>query len=161
MTELTATVSSIRAVVGSVMIFHAETEAGQRVRMVAHRDFTIQPGEYRSFTGHWESYKQAGNQFAVEETRMADVTEAVLKTFLVNQSGIGEATARKLIKHFGVDLPDLLDSGNVEALSVVPGIGEAIRLNLCSLRWLHHRRCSMPTICLCSSSMKHPWLIYL
>lgn len=128
MTDLTATVSSIRAVVGSVMIFHAETEAGQRVRMVAHRDFTIQPGEYRSFTGHWESYKQAGNQFAVEETRIADVTEAVLKTFLVNQSGIGEATARKLIKHFGVVLPDLLDSGNVEALSVVSGIGEAIAL---------------------------------
>lgn len=126
--ELTATVSSIRAVVGSVMVFHAETEAGQRVRMVAHRDFTIQPGEYRRFVGHWESYKQAGNQFAVEETRIADVTEAVLKTFLVNQSGIGEATARKLIKHFGADLPDLLDSANVEALSVVSGVGEAIAL---------------------------------
>lgn len=128
MMELTATVSSIRAVVGSVMVFHAETEAGKRFRMVAHRDFTIQPGEYRSFAGHWECYKQAGNQFAVEETRIADVTEAVLKTFLVNQSGIGEATARKLIKHFGADLPDLLDSANVEALSVVSGIGEAIAL---------------------------------
>lgn len=128
MMELTATVSSIHAVVGSVMVFHAETEAGKRVRMVAHRDFTIQPGEYRSFAGHWESYKQAGNQFAVEETRIADVTEAVLKTFLVNQSGIGEATARKLIKHFGANLPDLLDSANVEALSVVSGIGEAIAL---------------------------------
>jgi exodeoxyribonuclease V alpha subunit len=128
MMEIAATVSSVRAVVGSVMVFHAETESGQRIRMVAHRDFNIQPGEYRSFTGHWESYKQAGNQFAVEETGIADVTEAVLKTFLVNQSGIGEATARKLIKHFGVDLPDMLDSANVEALSVVSGIGEAIAL---------------------------------
>lgn len=128
MKELTATVSSIGAIVGVVMVFHAETEAGKRIRMVAHRDFTIQPGEYRSFAGHWESYKQAGNQFAVEETRIADVTEAVLKTFLVNQSGIGEATARKLIKHFGANLPDLLDSANVEALSVVSGIGEAIAL---------------------------------
>lgn len=128
MMELTATVSSIGAVVGVVMVFHAETEAGKRIRMVAHRDFTIQPGEYRSFAGHWESYKQAGNQFAVKETRIADVTEVVLKTFLVNQSGIGEATARKLIKHFGANLPDLLDSANVEALSVVSGIGEAIAL---------------------------------
>lgn len=128
MMELTATVSSIHAVVGSVMVFHAITETDQRVRMVAHRDFTIQPGEYRSFVGHWESYKQAGNQFSVEETRIADVTDAVLKSFLVNQSGIGEATARKLIKHFGANLPDLLDSANVEALSVVSGIGEAIAL---------------------------------
>lgn len=128
MMELTATVSSIRAVIGSVMVFHAETEAGKRVRMVAHRDLTIQPGEYRSFVGHWESYKQAGSQFTVAETRIAEVTEAVLKTFLVNQSGIGEATARKLIKHFGADLPDLLDRANVEALSVVSGIGEAIAL---------------------------------
>lgn len=128
MMELTATVSSIHAIVGSVMVFHAETEAGKRVRMVAHRDFTIQPGEYRSFAGQWESYKQAGGQFAVEESRIADVSEAMLKTFLVNQSGIGEATARKLIKHFGADLPDLLDSANVEALSVVSGIGEAIAL---------------------------------
>jgi len=128
MMELTATVSSIRAVVGSVMVFHAETDVGKRVRMVAHRDFTIQPGEYRSFAGNWESYKQAGNQFSVQETRIANVTESVLKTFLVNQSGIGEATARKLIKHFGADLPDLLDSADVEALSVVSGVGEAIAL---------------------------------
>lgn len=128
MMELTATVSSIHFVVGSVMVFHAETESGKRIRMVAHRDFSIQPGEYRRFAGQWESYKQAGKQFAVEETRIADVSDAMLKTFLVNQSGIGEATANKLIKHFGVDLPDLLDSANVEALSSVPGIKEAIAL---------------------------------
>ena len=128
MMELIATVSSIHAIVGSVMVFHAETEAGKRVRMVAHRDFTIQPGEYRRFAGQWESYKQAGKQFAVEDTRIADVSDAMLKTFLVNQSGIGEATASKLIKHFGADLPDLLDSANVEALSGVPGIKEATAL---------------------------------
>lgn len=126
--QLTAIVSSIHAVVGSAMVFHAKTEGGDRVRMVAHRDFMIQPGEYRSFFGNWASYKQAGKQFAVEETHIADVSEAMLKTFLVNQSGIGEATANKLIKHFGGDLPDLLDSANVEALSVVPGIKEAIAL---------------------------------
>jgi len=128
MMELGAIVSSIHAIVGSMMVFHANTEAGKRVRMVAHRDFTIQPGEYRSFAGKWENYKQAGKQFAVEETRIVDVTEAMIKTFLVNQSGIGQATARKLIKHFGADLPDLLDSANVEALSGVSGIGEAIAL---------------------------------
>lgn len=128
MMQLTATVSSIHAVIGSAMVFHAETEGGKRVRMVAHRDFMIQSGEYRSFVGHWESYKQAGKQFAVQETHIADVSEAMLKTFLVNQSGIGEATAKKLIKHFGVNLPDLLDSANVPALSGVPGIKEAIAL---------------------------------
>lgn len=128
MMEFSATVNSIHAIVGSVIVFHADTEAGKRVRMVAHRDFTIQPGEYRSFAGKWENYKQAGKQFAVEETRIADVTEAMLKTFLVNQSGIGQATARKLIKHFGADLPDLLDSANVEALSGASGIGEAIAI---------------------------------
>lgn len=128
MMELTGTVSSIHAIVGSVMVFHAETEAGKRVRMVAHRDFTIEPGEYRRFSGRWESYKQAGKQFAVEETQIADVSEAMLKTFLVNQSGIGEATANKLLKHFGADLIDVLDSANVEALSVVPGIKEVIAL---------------------------------
>lgn len=128
MMELTATVSSIRAYVGSVMVFHADTEAGKRVRMVAHRDSVIQPGEYRAFTGRWEEYKQAGKQFAVEDSRIADVSEAMLKTFLVNQSGIGEATARKLNKHFGTTLPHLLDTGDVEALSAVNGIGEAIAL---------------------------------
>lgn len=128
MKKLTATVSSIHAVVGSVMVFHAETETGERVRMVAHGDFAIQPGEYRCFAGQWQNYKQAGKQFAVEETRIADVSEAMLKTFLVNQSGIGEATANKLIMHFGADLPSLLDSANVKALSGVSGIGEAIAL---------------------------------
>lgn len=126
MMELSATVRSIHAIVGSATVFHVDTEIGQRIRMVAHRDFAIQPGEYRCFAGRWESYKQAGKQFVVEDTRIADVTEAMLKTFLVNQSGVGEATARKLIKHFGADLPDLLDSANVDALSGVPGIREAI-----------------------------------
>jgi len=128
MMELTATVSSIHAIVGSVMVFHAETEVGKRVRMVAHCDFTIAPGEYRRFSGRWESYKQAGKQFAVEETQIADVSEAMLKTFLVNQSGIGEATANKLLKHFGADLVDVLDSANVEALSAAPGIKKVIAL---------------------------------
>jgi len=126
--ELNATVSSIRTVVDSVMVFHADTDAGKRVRMVAHRDSLIQPGEYRTFTGRWEDYKQAGKQFAVEHSRIADVCDAMLKTFLTNQSRIGEATASKLIKHFGAELPNLLDSSNVEALSGVPGIKEAIAL---------------------------------
>lgn len=89
MIELTATVSSIHAVAGSVKVLYAEAEAGKRIRMVAHRDFIIQPGEYRSFAGHWESYKQARHQFPVKETRIADVTGTVLKTFLINQMASG------------------------------------------------------------------------
>ncbi len=128
MTELNATVISIHAVFGSVVVFHAHTDSGKRVRMVADKNSAIEAGEHRTFIGKWEDYKQAGQQFVVEDSRISDVTDAMVETFLVNQTGIGAATARKLIKRFGTELPALLDNSEVEAISSVAGISEAIAL---------------------------------
>lgn len=126
MIEISATVSSIHAVVGPDVVFHAHTENGRRVRMIANKNSVIQVGEHRAFVGTWEDYKLAGTQFAVEESRVSCVTEAMVKSFLVNQPGIGDATARKLIKRFGGELSGLLEIGDVAALSSVEGIGAAI-----------------------------------
>ena len=48
MTELNATVISIHAVFGSVVVFHAHTDSGKRVRMVADKNSAIEAGEHRT-----------------------------------------------------------------------------------------------------------------
>jgi exodeoxyribonuclease V alpha subunit len=128
MMELNATVNSIHAVFGSVVVFHAYTESGKRVRMVADMDSAIVTGEHRNFIGKWETYKQSGRQFVVDESSITDVSDAMVATFLISQSGIGRATVRKLTKRFGTELPSLLDNSEVEAISSVDGIGEVIAL---------------------------------
>ncbi len=126
MTEVTATVGSIRATFGSWIVFNACTQSGKKVRMIADLDSQIAPGEYRTFVGQWENYKQTGKQFRVHQSSISSVTDAMVEMFLSNQTGIGKAFARKLLARFGTKLPYLLDSGDSATLSSVEGIGEII-----------------------------------
>jgi exodeoxyribonuclease V alpha subunit len=125
-TQINATVFGIRGRFGDALVFYANTDRGKRVRMVARgeRDSAIEEGQYRGFEGRWEDYKAAGKQFAVEDSWIAAVTDAAVESFLLNQNGLGSRTVQKLIKAFGPRLPQLLDSGDVEALSTVDGVGE-------------------------------------
>ncbi len=128
MIDLTATVSSIHAIYGSMVVFYACTETGKVVRMVADLDAQISTGEHRTFFGQWEEYKNAGKQFVVQDSRISDVTDTMVEIFLVSQTGIGRATASKLIKRFGNKLPSHLDNSDIEAISSVDGVGEVTAL---------------------------------
>lgn len=128
MMDFTATVSSIHASFGSTVVFHACTETGKSVRMVADLDAQISAGEHRTFFGQWEEYKNAGKQFVVQDSRISDVTDAMVEMFLVSQTGIGRATASRLIKRFGKKLPSLLDNSDIETISSVDGIGDVTAL---------------------------------
>lgn len=126
MNELLATIDSIHSTFDDVMVFHAYTENGKRVRMVGNKDNLFHPGEHRHFKGCWENYKSIGKQFRVEQSCIASVTDAMVKSFLINQTGIGKATATKLITKFGDRLPVLLDESNTDELIKAPNVGEAV-----------------------------------
>ena len=128
MIELNATINSIHSEFRDVTVFYAITESGKRVRMVGQKDFIFNSGEYRTFFGKWEIYKEAGKQFRIQKSTLICVTNIMIKSFLVNQTGIGDKTAQKLIQHFGAELPKLLDDANVIALTKVDGIGDAVAL---------------------------------
>lgn len=128
MIELNATINSIYTEFRDVTVFYATTENGKRVRMVGQRDSVFSAGEYRTFFGKWEIYKDAGKQFQVQKSALTNVTNTMVKSFLMNQTGIGDKTAQKLIQYFGAELPKLLDNANETPLTEVDGIGNVVAL---------------------------------
>jgi len=128
MIELNATINSIYTEFRDVTVFYATTENGKRVRMVGQRDSVFSAGEYRTFFGKWETYEDAGKQFQVQKSALTSVTNTMVKSFLMNQTGIGDKTAQKLIQYFGPELPKLLDDANETPLTEVDGIGNVVAL---------------------------------
>ena len=128
MQELNATINSISGIYGEVMVFHAHLPSGKRIRMVGGAESIFNPGEYRTFVGAWEDYKNAGTQFRVADSTLMNVTDEMVKSFLVNQTGIGDATVKSLLKIFGGKLPKLLDAAAPKVLMQAPKIGEAVAM---------------------------------
>jgi len=128
MQELNATIDSISGTYGEVQVFHAHLTGGKRVRMVGAKDSIFNPGEYRCFTGAWEVYKNAGTQFRVKNSTLKNVTDEMINSFLVNQTGIGKETVKSLLNTFGNQLPKLLDEADPKALMQAPKVGQAIAL---------------------------------
>jgi exodeoxyribonuclease V alpha subunit len=84
----------------------------------------IAVGEAVEFTGQWGDDPRFGRQFKAESvTPVAPTTEAGIISYLSSGlvKGIGERTAEKIVKHFGIRTLDVLDH-SPERLSEVPGL---------------------------------------
>ncbi len=84
----------------------------------------IAVGESVEFTGDWIEDNRYGRQFKAESvTPVAPTTEAGIISYLSSGlvKGIGERTAEKIVKHFGVKTLDVLDH-SPDRLSEVPGL---------------------------------------
>lgn len=123
---------------GSVerVTFHSE-ESGfcvLRVKVKSHRDLltvvgnalSIAPGEYIECQGIWNNDKQYGLQFKANEIKAILPTtlegiEKYLGSGMVK--GIGPHFAKKLVKAFGIDVFEVIESKPGELL-VLEGIGK-------------------------------------
>ncbi|KNZ42512.1 ATP-dependent RecD-like DNA helicase [Acetobacterium bakii] len=83
-------------------------------------------GEYLKMTGFWIEHKNYGDQFSMESYAMEipTSTEGITR-YLASGilPGIGEKTAKAIVKHFGEDTLDILDN-NPDRLSEIKGIGK-------------------------------------
>jgi exodeoxyribonuclease V alpha subunit len=96
----------------------------------------LQPGETVRFTGEWAKDKKYGRQFRAET---ADILRPDSLKGMVSYlgsgliAGIGEATAKRLVDHFGLDTLEVIDK-QPERLQEVAGIG-AVRRKRIAESW--------------------------
>ena len=96
----------------------------------------IQAGQTLQLQGTWTEHPQYGSQFQVvqyKETFPATLTgiEKYLGSGLVK--GIGPITAKRIVKHFGLDTLDVIEN-QIHRLSEVPGIASK-RIAMISRTW--------------------------
>ncbi len=85
----------------------------------------IQPGQTLTLQGTWQDHPKFGAQFQVstyQETKPASLTgiEKYLGSGLIK--GVGPATAKRIVTHFGLDTLRVLDE-EIQRLREVPGLG--------------------------------------
>ena len=96
----------------------------------------IQAGQTLQLQGTWTEHPQYGSQFQVvkyKETKPATLTgiEKYLGSGLIK--GVGPVTAKRIVKHFGLDTLDVIEN-QIHRLSEVPGIASK-RIAMISATW--------------------------
>ena len=98
---------------------------GNLVTVVGNFD-ELNHGEYLKLTGYWTEHKNYGDQFSMETYAMEipTSTEGITR-YLASGiiPGIGEKTAKAIVKHFGEETLDILDN-HPDRLAEIKGIGK-------------------------------------
>ncbi len=133
--SVTAPLSSLRGVIERIT-FHSE-ESGytvaqlntgnvKRLITIVGNFANIQAGVSLQLQGRWRDHPKYGSQFQVvkyKETKPATLTgiEKYLGSGLIK--GVGPVTAKRIVKHFGLDTLDIIEN-QIHRLSEVPGIAK-------------------------------------
>ena len=101
---------------------------------------SIQPGQTLHLEGDWREHPKYGPQFQVakyREAKPATLTgiEKYLGSGLIK--GVGSATAKRIVAHFGAETLEVLEHQS-ERLSEVPGISQK-RVKLIQAAWAEQR----------------------
>ncbi|MBE9168680.1 ATP-dependent RecD-like DNA helicase [Pleurocapsales cyanobacterium LEGE 06147] len=96
----------------------------------------IQAGQTLQLQGQWREHPQYGSQFQVidyKETKPATLTgiEKYLGSGLIK--GVGPVTARRIVKHFGLETLDIIEQ-QIDRLIEVPGIAKK-RIKMIQSAW--------------------------
>ena len=134
-TTATATLSTLTGVIERIT-FHSEESGYTVARLntgnvkqlitVVGSFANIQAGQTLQLQGTWTEHPQYGSQFQVvkyQETKPATLTgiEKYLGSGLIK--GVGPVTAKRIVKHFGLDTLDIIEN-QIHRLSEVPGIAK-------------------------------------
>ena len=100
----------------------------------------IQAGQTLQLQGQWREHPQYGSQFQViqyKESKPATLTgiEKYLGSGLIK--GVGPVTAKRIVKHFGLDTLDIIEH-QIERLVEVPGIAQK-RIAMISATWAQQK----------------------
>ncbi len=100
----------------------------------------INAGESLRLRGHWATHPKHGSQFkALFSDVLAPATVVGLEKYLGSGliKGVGPVTAKRMVKHFGVDILDIIDTAP-ERLNEVPGVGPK-RVKLIAKAWVEQK----------------------
>jgi exodeoxyribonuclease V alpha subunit len=118
----------------------------------------IQPGESLEATGVWTQNPRFGTQFAIEQYKPIPPTsipgiQAFLASGLI--TGIGEEYAQRIVKEFGEQTLDIIDT-RPERLREVEGIGPK-RYDKITSGWAEHREIAAIMAFLQSYGISSTW----
>lgn len=100
----------------------------------------ITAGESLRLRGHWANHPKHGSQFkALFSEVLAPATLVGLEKYLGSGliKGVGPVTAKRMVKHFGVEILEIIDK-TPERLNEVPGIGPK-RVQRIAKAWLEQK----------------------
>ncbi len=100
----------------------------------------ISAGESLRLRGHWANHPKHGSQFkALFSDVLAPATVVGLEKYLGSGliKGVGPVTARRMVKHFGVDILEIIDKEPAR-LNEVPGVGPK-RVKLIAKAWIEQK----------------------
>ena len=118
-----------------------DVQGGMSLTAVGHLPEAVQNGQYFMLFGRWSFHKTFGQQFHFTRAVSArphsrDGIARYLASGLFK--GVGKATAKKIVDHFGLSTFDLLDS-RPEQIRQVPGLGKKLAGKIIK-GWLEHKR---------------------
>ena len=93
-------------------------------------------GEAVELRGRWETHRQYGKQFLVDEMRsVLPATVAGIEKYLGSGlvKGVGPVTAKRIVAHFGAETMDIIDN-DPQRLSEVGGVGRK-RVSMIAAGW--------------------------
>lgn len=114
-------------------------EPARRVTVTMHQ-VAIVAGASAEFWGHWTVHPKFGEQFEAEHVvEKKPASAAALERYLGSGliRGVGPATARKIVRHFGDETLEVFD-GEIERLTQVKGIAQR-KLESIAASWSEHR----------------------
>jgi exodeoxyribonuclease V alpha subunit len=97
-------------------------------------------GESVELTGQWTMHAEYGKQFTVQTMRsVLPATVAGIEKYLGSGliKGVGPVTARRIVKHFGAETLEIIDS-DAGRLIEVPGVGGK-RVQMIATAWAEQR----------------------
>jgi exodeoxyribonuclease V alpha subunit len=143
--NVTAPLSSLTGVIERIT-FHSEESGYTVARLntgnvkqlitIVGNFANIQAGQTLQLQGVWGEHPQYGSQFQVvkyQESLPATITgiEKYLGIGLIK--GVGPVTAKRIVKHFGLDTLDVIEN-HIHRLSEVPGIASK-RIEMIQKTW--------------------------
>jgi exodeoxyribonuclease V alpha subunit len=124
---------------GSFAIARLRDPEGEKIAVgpIGH----VAVGQSVRLTGRWTEHSRYGRRFQVERVVVEDPrTVAGIERYLISAAipGLGDAFARRVVEHFGVETLRIIDE-DPERLREVPGIGSK-RLTEIKEHWARDRR---------------------
>ncbi len=123
----------------SVLQVSPNHQRNERITVTVHQS-QVFAGATLEFKGEWVTHKKFGEQFkAIEVIEHKPASTAALEKYLGSGLiyGVGPATAKKIVKHFGKETLNVFEN-KIDQLLNVPGIAKR-KLEAIKESWQEHR----------------------
>ncbi|MCP3429755.1 ATP-dependent DNA helicase [Opacimonas viscosa] len=112
-------------------VFRVNTQKKAIKVLLSHSHAHFEEGEHVQVIGQTEFNYKYGEQVIASSVELCDVSNDLIKSFLISTNGVGEKTANKLIVNLGNDLLNLIEKRDVSAIKKQGNVSKTIAEVIC------------------------------